>query len=53
MTCSGHKNNCRTTAAGVTQRRRYAAVPPKGVRLPQRFLCAGADRRTTGAEGGS
>jgi hypothetical protein len=41
--------DCGTTAARVLQRRRYAAVPPKGVRLRHRFLCAEADRCTTAA----
>jgi hypothetical protein len=39
--------NCRISAAEVTQRRYFAAVPPKGVRLPHRNLCIEADCRRT------
>jgi hypothetical protein len=42
-------SDLRTTDAEVTQRRRYASVPPKGVRLTHRFLCAVADWRMTAA----
>jgi hypothetical protein len=38
----------RTTDAQPTQRRRYASVPPKGVRLTHRILCAGAECRRSG-----
>jgi hypothetical protein len=44
-------NDCRTTAVALPQRRCLAAVPPKGVRLPSRILCIGADCRSTGRPG--
>ncbi len=39
------RNNWRTTDATLTQRRRYASVPPKGVRLTHRLFRAVADWR--------